>query len=44
MAAGFHLVDADAAVVDGRDAVLDARREDEIGDGILPRRALPVRN
>jgi hypothetical protein len=40
MAAHLHLVDPGAAAVDGRDAVLDSRREDEIGDQGLPRIAL----
>jgi hypothetical protein len=40
MEAGVHLVDADAAVVDGRDAVLDPGGEHEVGDRILPRCAL----
>ena len=39
MAALLHLVDAGAAIVDGRDAVLDPGREHEGGE----HRALPLR-
>ncbi|MEA3053175.1 MAG: hypothetical protein QOG72_2078, partial [Sphingomonadales bacterium] len=35
MAAYLHLVDAGTAAVDGRNAVLDPGREDEIGDEAL---------
>jgi hypothetical protein len=33
----INLVDPGAAVVDGRDAVLDPGREHEVGDGASPR-------
>jgi hypothetical protein len=35
-AAKLHLVDAGLAVVDGRDAVFDSRREHEVCDGSSP--------
>jgi hypothetical protein len=43
MAAGFHLVDPDAAVLDRRDAVLDPGREHEVGDGAFSLRRYAIR-